>query len=266
LPTGSSRRIGLADVVVSTSEIVDPVIDVVGSLTSFSATEGSPSASQSFTAAGSALNGDIVVTAPADYEVSTDDVSYGSSVTLPASAGIVPATTVYVRIAATAPLGNPSGLVTIASDGATAQNIAVTGTVSAAGGYDAWASGFGLDPTITTGPTAGAPTADPDTDGFNNKQEYAFGTNPTLGNDALITAASDLAGDMVVTYVARDTGVTYEVQSTTNLNTTPFAAAGITPVTSTDQAGVPVGYTRKQFTIVDPAGNGFYRVFATEVP
>ncbi len=71
----SSRRIGLADVVVSTSEIVDPVIDVAGSLTSFAATEGSPSDAQTFTAGGSALNGDIIVTAPADYEVSTDDVT-----------------------------------------------------------------------------------------------------------------------------------------------------------------------------------------------
>ena len=132
--------------------------------------------------------------------------------------------------------------------------------------YVGWAEGFGLDPSVTTGPTAGAPTADPDSDGFSNTQEYAFGTNPTLGNDALIGAATDLAGGMVVTYIERDTGVTYEVQSTTNLATTPFGPAGITPTVSADQTGVLSGYTRKQFTIAAPAGKGFYRVFATEAP
>jgi hypothetical protein len=51
--------------------------------------------------------------------------------------------------------------------------------------YNDWADSFGLDPTATTGPTAGAPTADPDGDSFNNQQEYAFGTNPTEGTPSL---------------------------------------------------------------------------------
>jgi hypothetical protein len=253
---GSSRRIGLADVVVSTSAIADPVINVSGALTPFAATLGSPSVAQTFSAGGSNLNGNIVVSAPTDYEVSTDGSTYGSSATLTASAGSVPTTTVYVRLAATAAVGSPSGLVTIASDGATSQNVAVTGTVSAASGYDSWASGFGLDPA-----TNGAPTADPDGDSFSNAQEFAFGTNPTQGNPAL-TQTSLSGGNLTVTFIERDSGVTYAVQNTANLAAGPWNPAAVTPTTASDQTGVPTGYTRKQFS-VPATGNGFYRVTAT---
>jgi hypothetical protein len=256
LPTGSSRRIGMANVVVSTSAIADPVVSVVGTLTAFSATEGNPSAAQTVSASGSSLNGDIVVTAPANYEVSTDGTNYASSVTLTANGGSVPSTTVYVRIAATAPLGNPAGLVTFASDGAASQTIAVTGTVSAAGGYDAWAASYSL-----TGADA-LPTADPDKDGLNNSNEYAFGTNPTVSNASLLSATTT-GGNMTVTWIERDSGFTYAVQSTANLATTPFANDGsVSPSPSGSQAGVPTGYTRKQFT-VPATGNKFFRVRAT---
>jgi hypothetical protein len=161
-----------------------------------------------------------------------------------------------VRLAATAAVGSPSGLVTIASDGATSQNVAVTGTVSAASGYDSWASGFGLDPA-----TNGAPTADPDGDSFSNAQEFAFGTNPTQGNPAL-TQTSLSGGNLTVTFIERDSGVTYAVQNTANLAAGPWNPAAVTPTTASDQTGVPTGYTRKQFS-VPATGNGFYRVTAT---
>ncbi len=122
-----------------------------------------------------------------------------------------------------------------------------------------WDQYFGT----TLGVSAGS---DSDGDSFTNEQEYAFGTNPTEGNGSLLKASTDIAGDMVVAYIERDTGVTYEVQSATNLNTGPWVAAGIVPTTSADQDGVPTGYTRKQFTIAEPTGNGFYRVTATTSP
>lgn len=253
---GSSRRIGLADVVVSTSAIADPVINVGGTLTPFAATLGSPSVAQTFNVGGSNLNGNIVVTAPADYEVSTDGLTYGSSATLTASAGSVPTTTVYVRLAATAAVGSPSGLVTIASNGATTQNIAVTGTVSGGGSaYDTWASGFGLDPATT-----GAPTADPDGDSFSNAQEYAFGTNPTQGNGSLLSSTVS-GGNLVVTWLERP-DVNYNVQSTGNLATTAFANDGtVNVVDGPVDPAPPAAYTRKQIT-VPGSGSKFYRVTA----
>jgi hypothetical protein len=127
--------------------------------------------------------------------------------------------------------------------------------------YDSWASGFGLDPAVTTGPTAGAPTADPDGDSFNNQQEYAFGTNPTQGTASLLSTESS-GGNLIVRWFER-AGVTYNVQSTANLATTAFANDGTVSVVAgpTDPAP-PAGYTRKQFT-VPASGQKFYRVTAT---
>ena len=258
--TGSFRRIGLADVIVSTSAIPDPAINITGSLAPFNTTLGTASASQSFSASGTGISGDITVTAPANYQVSLDNSAFSSSVLLPSSSGTVASTPVYVRIAATAPVGNPAGLVALTSSGATTQNIAVTGTVSSgANAYDTWASGFGLDPA-----TNGAPTADPDGDTFSNAQEYAFGTDPTAGNPALLSASS-AGGNLTVSWLERS-DVTYAVQSTANLASTAFADDGtVSVVNGPVDPAPPAGYTRKQFT-VPATGNKFYRVKGTQAP
>ena len=133
----------------------------------------------------------------------------------------------------------------------------VSGGASA---YDTWADDFGLDPAVTTGLTAGAPTADPDGDSFTNAQEYAFGTNPTQGNGSLLSTTAS-GGNLVVTWLQRS-DVTYSVQSTGNLATTAFANDGTVNVVDgpTDPAP-PAGYTRKQIT-VPASGSKFYRVTA----
>jgi hypothetical protein len=127
--------------------------------------------------------------------------------------------------------------------------------------YNTWASGFGLDPAVTTGPTAGAPTADPDGDSFSNQQEYAFGTNPTQGTASLLSTESS-GGNLIVRWLER-AGVTYNVQSTANLATTAFANDGtVTVVAGPTDPAPPAGYTRKQFS-VPATGNKFYRVTGT---
>jgi subtilisin-like proprotein convertase family protein len=109
-----------------------PTITTTGTLTSFTACSGNASAEQSFTVSGTDLTANLVVTAPADFEVSTTSGSgFGSSVSLVPSSGTVPVTTIYVRMAATA-TGTPSGNITCTSTGATTQNIAVSGTVNTA--------------------------------------------------------------------------------------------------------------------------------------
>jgi hypothetical protein len=252
---GTSRQIGVASLQVSTSEIPDPAINTSGTLTSFSTTEGTPSAAQSISASGTNLTGSITVTAPANYEVSLNNSTFSSFVTLTPTGGTVASTLVYVRIAATAPVGNPAGQVSLSSTAATTKNIAVTGTVSGGGSaYDTWASGFGLDPATT-----GAPTADPDGDSFSNAQEYAFGTNPTQGNGSLLSAAGS-GGNLVVTWLQRS-DVTYNVQSTGSLTTT-FANDGTVSVVDGPLSPTPpAGYTSKQF-IVPASGSKFYRVTA----
>jgi hypothetical protein len=252
---GTSRQIGVASLQVSTSEIPDPAINTSGSLTAFSATEGTASGAQSISASGTNLIGSITVTAPANYEVSLNNSTFSSFVTLTPTGGTVASTLVYVRIAATAPVGNPAGQVSLSSTAATTKNIAVTGTVSGGGSaYDTWASGFGLDPATT-----GAPTADPDGDSFSNAQEYAFGTNPTQGNGSLLSSTAS-GGNLVVTWLQRS-DVTYNVQSTGNLATS-FANDGTVSVVDGPVSPTPpAGYTSKQFT-VPASGSKFYRVTA----
>jgi hypothetical protein len=100
-------------------------------LSEFSSEPGTPSTEQSYTVAGSNLTADIVITAPADFEISTtsgDD--FGSSLTLPQTEGSVAATIIYVRFNR-ATEGTSSGEITHASAGATTQTVAVNGTAGA---------------------------------------------------------------------------------------------------------------------------------------
>jgi hypothetical protein len=109
-----------------------PVLSVTpSSLSGFSTTIGTQSSAQTFTVSGSYLTANATVTAPTGYVVSLSSGSgYGSSVTVTESGGTISATTIYVAIASSAPAGSPSGNVTVASTGATTQNVAVSGTVN----------------------------------------------------------------------------------------------------------------------------------------
>ncbi|WP_280158098.1 MULTISPECIES: gliding motility-associated C-terminal domain-containing protein [Flavobacterium] len=104
----------------------------VASLTGFSTCTGTASADQSFTVSGTLLTGNVTVTAPTGFEVSlSSGTGFGSSVTIPAS-GTLAATTVYTRLVSTATAGAKSGNITVASTGATTQNVAASGTVNTA--------------------------------------------------------------------------------------------------------------------------------------
>jgi hypothetical protein len=129
--------------------------------------------------------------------------------------------------------------------------------------YNAWASSYSLDPGVTTGPSAGAPEADPDSDSFTNQQEYAYGTDPVQATAGLMTTTST-GGNLTVTFLTR-TELSYMVQTTDNLATTPFADnPGVTIVDGPTLPAPPTGYIRKQFTITPTGSKNFYRVIASE--
>ena len=98
------------------------------------ACNGTPSANpdiQQFTASGSDLTADILVTAPPHFQVSTSaGAGYGPSVTLPHIGGLVSGTIIYIRSAAGAPVGPIAGNVSLTSTGATTVNAAVSGTIN----------------------------------------------------------------------------------------------------------------------------------------
>jgi hypothetical protein len=56
---------------------------------------------QQFILSGAGLYNDVIVTPPADFEISTDNVNFGgSAISLPESSGVLPLTTIFVRLKA----------------------------------------------------------------------------------------------------------------------------------------------------------------------
>jgi hypothetical protein len=116
------------NVAVNGTVVPAPAIAVTGSLSSFSQTVGAPSTVKTYTVAGANLTGNIVITAPAKYELSTDGTTWSTNpVTLTQTNGTIATTTISVRLNATA-AGTYSGNITHVSAGATTINLAVSGT------------------------------------------------------------------------------------------------------------------------------------------
>ena len=136
----------------SSSPIVTPS---VSTLSAFSTTAGTASAAQTFTVTGSNLTTDVTVTAPTGFEVASDGATFSGSATITQSGGSASGT-ISVRIAAASAQGSPSGNVTLASTGATTANVAVSGTVAAAGAAAVSVTGGTLTAFSTVAGTASA--------------------------------------------------------------------------------------------------------------
>ena len=77
---------------------------------------GTPSSPGTFNVSGSNLSAPITITPPAGFEVSSDDINFSSTITVGGS-GNVPNTTIYIRLAATTPVGDYSGNIVMSSNG-----------------------------------------------------------------------------------------------------------------------------------------------------
>jgi hypothetical protein len=108
-----------------------PIINVTGSVSGLFTTVGSPSGSASYTVSGSSLSNNLVLTAPAGFEIKTGAGAFASTLTLTPSGGTIASTTIDVRLTG-ASAGNFSGNITHVSSPATSQNAAVSGSVIAA--------------------------------------------------------------------------------------------------------------------------------------
>ncbi len=230
--TGSSRMIGMTDVRVATNAppIGTPTINVSGSLTNFTTTVGTASASQSFTASGTNLVGDIEVSTPAFYQVSVDNTNFSGALNLAPSGGVVTNTLLYVRLAANAPVGSPAGNVLLGSTNAAIQTVPVTGTVFST--YTAWLNG--------------APTNNA------NLLKYAIGgaSSPTA-TDGTAPATAVTSSNLSITAIVRTNDPALDVigEGLTNLSVGPWSTNGVTQTVSTNQAGVPTGTERQIFSI-----------------
>ncbi len=121
-------------ILLSTGELVprNPEIFVTvpgGILFPFTTPEGGPSAEQTFTVSGTQLNDDIVLTAPAGYEISlTSGSGFTTTINLSPTSFEVSATTIYVRLAGIS-AGDANGNVSTTSTDAITQNVPLHGAV-----------------------------------------------------------------------------------------------------------------------------------------
>ena len=105
-------------------------------------------------------------------------------------------------------------------------------TLTASGGndYSTWAN-------VYSPADVSNPVADNDGDGLNNQQEYAFGLNPTLGSSVtpIVVSLDKTTGTFSYTRRATslNTGITYTVETSTDLASWPVDAAATQTVTST---------------------------------
>ncbi|MCK6612511.1 MAG: hypothetical protein L6Q78_15905, partial [Bacteroidia bacterium] len=114
----------------TTDAIPVPSISLSASFDPFSTCQGTASSAQQFTVGGINLSGDITITAPAGFEVSSTLASgYTASLKLTPVSGIVAASTLYLRINSSA-TGTPAGSLTASSPDAIIQNKTVIGTLN----------------------------------------------------------------------------------------------------------------------------------------
>lgn len=132
---------GASDTVIvsgSVSANINPVITLSPTvLSGFTYITGAgPSASQTIamTAANlSPASGNITVTAPTDFEVSSDDVSFSNSITVAYTGGTLASTNVYVRLKAGRAIGTYAGQALTASGGGATASATLGGTVTNGG-------------------------------------------------------------------------------------------------------------------------------------
>jgi gliding motility-associated-like protein len=100
-------------------------VTAAGILNALTTTYGTPSPSETFSVSGTSLTSGILVTPPAGFELSTNDVNFSTTITI-GGGGNVSAQTVYIRLAATTPVGNNySGNIQLSSPGAAIFNLAM---------------------------------------------------------------------------------------------------------------------------------------------
>ena len=132
---GSDEWVGIDDISI-TGVSIGPALTVnPTSLSVFTYVLGSgPSESKSYLLGGSNLDpadGNIIVTGSTNYEVSTDNSNFSSSVNVAYTGGALSDTTIYVRLIAGLSVGTYDGeIISNAGGGATTQGVTVNGSVT----------------------------------------------------------------------------------------------------------------------------------------
>lgn len=137
--------------------VIVPVITVSpATLTGLAASQGNPSAPQTYQLSGSSLDGaSLTITAStASLEVSLDGTAYARSTSLPLKGATLGATTVYVRIAGGVAQGSANGSISNAN-GPTTTTVTVQGAVLTPTAAKRWTGGAGTNSWFDAGNWAG---------------------------------------------------------------------------------------------------------------
>ncbi|MCK6613714.1 MAG: T9SS type A sorting domain-containing protein [Ignavibacteriaceae bacterium] len=211
------------------TEQTEPSITVSeNSLTGFIYVEGSgPSSSQTYSLSGTNLtpaSGNLTVTGSTNYEVSTDNSSFGASKTVPYTGGTLGLTTIHVRLKAGLSAGTyNSETIANSGGGATTVNVTASGSVSYAepstqasnvtftsvsgtGFTINWTSGNGSKRLVVV-KSGGAVNSDP-TDGVTYTANTAFGSGTQIGTGNYVVY-NDNGSSVAVTGLT--SGTTYHV-------------------------------------------------------
>ncbi len=101
-------------------------------VTNFNTCLNTASTAQTFTVSGSKLVSDVTVTAPTNFEVSKDNITYSTSISFARAGDNTLATsTVYLRMTSIASTGSYSGNVVVSATNAASQTLLATGNVNA---------------------------------------------------------------------------------------------------------------------------------------
>jgi gliding motility-associated-like protein len=102
-----------------------PMIAATGNPTALTTTYGTPSATTTVQVSGSGIKSGITVNAPTGFEISTDNQNFNSSLIV-GTLGTIGPVTIYIRLAATTPVGPyTNNLLTVNSPGATEVILAI---------------------------------------------------------------------------------------------------------------------------------------------
>lgn len=116
------------DIFLNYDSRIPEITTSAASLSSMSSCIGTASTAQTFTVEGQYLAGNILLTAPGGYELSTDGTGFANTKTLTQVSGLVSPTTIYVRLVGTSS-GTPAGSISITTNGGNTKNVSVSGAV-----------------------------------------------------------------------------------------------------------------------------------------
>jgi len=258
--TSNAQALGVDDIsITATAGTPAPSITLSSTaLNTFTTTEGTASASQSYTVAGSSLTADISVVPPAGYELALETTpgsntpgtfsayTAAAPLVLTRTGGTVGSTRIYARLAATTTVaGSPyDGSITHTSGTATGSK-AVTGTVTAAN-----------TPTPTSFTPAAGPVGTVITIAGTNLSTITSvtigGTAATFGSASATAVTATVAAGNTTGAVVLSNGTTYTVPGgsftvTAAPTVTTTTASAVTATTATSGGA----YTTNNATITE---------------